>query len=536
MINPEKLRQLFELAKNYKDDIKSLYNKTYELTDPLFKISDSGKREKHTKRKIDSTILTSMRFLNNFIMSSLFSRNGTWGVLEINPLAYASKYNVDKESSEQAISVANKSMQKNSETVCKYINNSNMYVETAKAMRDCENVGTGIRKTVLLKSMTKPFTYEYVSPDNFYMLEDSFGSPALTFKVYPEKTLEQLNDMFGYIKSFHIPEMTDEEEIGEKKNILETVIPEFDENKSETVYHHIISDEKYDEIYAEETLSFHPFRVFRWSIINSNPWGLGIGAENNEIFEELEEYKKLRKEHSKLIVSPPVGFRGNLDLMYKVDLSPGAVNPLGYGNSPDDNMGIEPINLGTQLIPVDQDIQDCRQRIREIFMAQPLGDVGDTKNRSATEMSLRHEMFRKEFSGTYELLNTELLSATFMDAYLILTERGIIENKDVDLDVSQITYVNELTKSAGYEEVMNTVNWYSLNAGLVGEELKKNLLNIPEFTRWSAEKMLVNLSVVPEKKDIDAGITQAEQIQKMQALGNINNEALNPQIERLIGG
>lgn len=37
-------------------------------------------------------------------------------------------------------------------------------------------------------------------------------------------------------------------------------------------------------------------------------------------------------------------------------------------------------------------------------MAQPLGDVNDTKNRSATEMSLRHEMFRKGFSGTYELI------------------------------------------------------------------------------------------------------------------------------------
>ena len=95
-----------------------------------------------------------------------------------------------------------------------------MYVETAKAMRDCENVGTGIRKTVLLKSATKPFTYEYISPDNFYALEDSFGKPTLTFKVYPEKTLEQLKDMFGYMEGFSIPELTDEEDITEKKNIL----------------------------------------------------------------------------------------------------------------------------------------------------------------------------------------------------------------------------------------------------------------------------------------------------------------------------
>lgn len=539
MISADKLRQLYSLAKDYKEDIKSMYNDTYEYTDPLFKIYDTGKKEKYAKRKIDSTISTSIRFLNNFIMSSLFSRSGTWGVLEVNPLAYMSKYDTSKEASSNEIELINKSMQKNSEIVCKYINNSNMYTETSKAMRDCENVGTGIRKTVLLKSLTNPFTYEYISPDNFYCLEDSFGKPTLTFKLYPERNYEQLLDMFGYMKSFTIPEdLESEEDVKTTVNILETVIPEYNEETTETTYYHVISDEKFDKIYAEEELTFHPFRVFRWSTINSNPWGIGIGAENLELFKELEDYKKDRKEHAKTIVHPPVAFRGNLDLMYQVDLSPGAVNPLGYGTDPENSFGISPINLGNNLIPVDQDIMDCRQRIREVYMAQPLGDVTDTKNRSATEMSIRHEMFRKEFSGTYELLNTELLSVTFMDAYTILKEKGIInsEEDDDNIDVSQITYVNELTRSAGQEEVMNTVNWYGINAGLVGEQKREYLLDIPKFTKWSAEKMLINLDVVKNQNDIQQSLQEQEQIQRLQTLGGIQNQGLQDQISNLVGG
>ena len=148
-------------------------------------------------------------------------------------------------------------------------------------------------------------------------------------------------------------------------------------------------------------------------------------------------------------------------LIYKASFEAGARNYAGDGLSAENDMGYQPINIGGSLIPLDQDIQDCRQRIREIFMAQPLGDVIDTKNRTATEMSIRHEMFRKEFSGAYELLNTELLQYTFLDAYIIMQEKGLLdntlENEDDNkgykyLEFSQINYINELTKSAGAEE------------------------------------------------------------------------------------
>lgn len=540
LVSQNKIESLFKLAKQYKDDIKSSYNDVYKLTDPYFTIKDSGKIEKNERRNIDSTIITSRRFLVNFIMTSLFSRNSTWGVLQIDPLTYSKVNGTERDVADDELQSINETMQKNSELVCKKINQTNMYVETEKGLKDCSNTGTGIRKTILLNSSTKPFTYEYISPDNFYFLEDSFGMPTITFKVHPEVTLEKLKDLFGYIKGFQQPEdYTDEDDLETKINILEVVIPNYDEKTTKTQYYHMVMTEGMDKLIAEETLSWHPYRVFRWNTNSSNPWGNGVGRDNVDLFQDLEDYKALRKEHSKGIVNPPVAFRGNIDLMYKVDLRPGAVNALGDGLTAENSLGIEPINLGTNLIPVENDIADCRQRIREAFMAQPLGDVTEVKNRSATEMSIRHEMFRREFSGTYELLNTELLSVTFLDAYAILQDKGLLEtldNEEEYFEFSEIMYVNELTKSSGLEEVNNVINWFSINAGLLPEEQRQALINNEKFAKWSADKLLINLDVVKKEEDIKSEIEKAQQIQRVQALGGITNENLQNQVFELVGG
>ena len=107
-------------------------------------------------------------------MTSMFSRSGTWAMLKVNKAAYSEIFGDDGEVTTANIQAIDKSMEKNSETVYQTNENTNYYTETAKALKDCCVVGTGVRKTVELKSTAKPFTYEYVHLDNFHYLEDSF--------------------------------------------------------------------------------------------------------------------------------------------------------------------------------------------------------------------------------------------------------------------------------------------------------------------------------------------------------------------------
>ena len=520
-ITREKLEYYFDNAKKYKEDIRGIYNEVYDYTDINFSIKDSGTVEKQSKRGVESVILKSQNFLCNFIMSSIFSKSGRWATVKVNQEAFKKLSGVDGEAAEGLSNEINKVLENNSDTVYFTNDNTNYYTETSKALLDCIKVGTGIRKIIELKDNTKCFTYAYQNLDNIYILEDNLGKPNIIFKVYVEKNLNDINDLFGHLP-ITVPKGLNEEKLDEKINIIECLIGVFDEDTSTYKYYHGLFTEAFEEALYEGELNYNPYTVFRWKINSSNPWGIGIGLENLDLFKELKDLKEKRKKHADKIVSPPLNFYGNIDLINKVSLKSNAKNYGGSGIG-GDRYGVEPINIGTNLLPVEKDIEQVKQEIREVFMSQPLGDVTDTKNRSATEMSLRHEMFRKEFSGTYELINTELLEPTFMNAYYIMDGKGLLNTTENEsyINISQIQYINELTRNAGSDEVINTINFYMTLSQVVPENQRQFIFKIDELIDWASKKMRVPLDVLNNKEEIKQLIAQQQQLEQMQQMAMI---------------
>lgn len=520
-ITREKLEYYFDNAKKYKEDIRGIYNEVYEYTDVNFSIKDSGTIEKQSNRGVESVILKSENFLSNFIMSSIFSKSGRWATVKVNQKALKELTNTDGEVAEAQANEINKVLENNSDTVYLTNDNTNYYTETSKSLLDCIKVGTGIRKIIELKDNTKCFTYAYQNLDNIYILEDNLGKPNIIFKVYVEKNLNDINDLFGHLP-LTTPKGLNEEKLDEKINIIECVIGVFDEETSTYKYYHGLFTEAFEEILYEGELNYNPYTVFRWKINSSNPWGIGIGLENLDLFKELKDLKEKRKKHAEKIVSPPLNFYGSIDLINKVSLKSGAKNYAGSGIG-GDRYGVEPINIGTNLLPVEKDIEQVKQEIREVFMSQPLGDVTDTKNRSATEMSLRHEMFRKEFSGTYELINTELLEPTFMNAYYIMDSKGLLDKTENEsyINISQIQYINELTRNAGSDEVVNVINFYITLSQVVPEAQRQFIFKIDELIDWASKKMRVPLDVLNSKEEIKQLIAQQQQLEQMQQMAMI---------------
>ena len=522
-ITREKLEYYFDNAKKYKEDIRGVYNEVYDYTDVNFSIKDSGTVEKQSKRGVESVILKSQNFLCNFIMSSIFSKSGRWATVKVNQEALKQLTNTDGEIAEAQSNEINKVLENNSDTVYFTNDNTNYYTETSKSLLDCIKVGTGIRKIIELKDNTKCFTYAYQNLDNIYILEDNLGKPNIIFKVYVEKNLNDINDLFGHLP-IAVPKGLNEDKLEEKINIIECVVGVFDEDTSTCKYYHGLFTEAFEEMLFEGELNYNPYTVFRWKINSSNPWGIGIGLENLDLFKELKDLKEKRKKHAEKIVSPPLNFYGSMDLINKVSLKAGAKNYAGSGIG-GDKYGVDPINVGTNLLPVEKDIEQVKQEIREVFMAQPLGDVTDTKNRSATEMSLRHEMFRKEFSGTYELINTELLEPTFMNAYYIMDGKGLLsttEDKSY-INISQIQYINELTRNAGSDEVINTINFYMTLSQVVPEAQRQFIFKIDELIDWASKKMRVPLDVLNNKEEIKQLIAQQQELEQMEKMALIQD-------------
>ena len=522
-ITREKLEYYFDNAKKYKEDIRGVYNEVYEYTDVNFSIKDSGVVEKQNKRGVESVILKSQNFLCNFIMSSIFSKSGRWATVKVNQEALKQLTNTDGEIAEAQSNEINKVLENNSDTVYFTNDNTNYYTETSKSLLDCIKVGTGIRKIIELKDNTKCFTYAYQNLDNIYILEDNLGKPSIIFKVYVEKNLNDINDLFGHLP-ITTPNGLNEEKLDEKINIIECIIGVFDENTSTYKYYHGLFTEAFEETLFEGELNYNPYTVFRWKVNSSNPWGIGIGLENLDLFKELKDLKEKRKKHAEKIVSPPLNFYGSIDLINKVSLKAGAKNYAGSGIG-SDKYGVDPINIGTNLLPVEKDIEQVKEEIREVFMAQPLGDVTDTKNRSATEMSLRHEMFRKEFSGTYELINTELLEPTFMNAYYIMDGKGLLNKTENEsyINISQIQYINELTRNAGSDEVINTINFYMTLSQVVPEAQRQFIFKIDELIDWASKKMRVPLDVLNNKEEIKQLIARQQELEQMEKMALIQD-------------
>lgn len=523
-VNKEKLLYYFDEAKKYKDDIKADYNQVFELTDPTFTIKDDSKRQKTTTRKVDNSILRGQSFLTNYIMSSVFSKTESWAKLKSNIDVLKTLTETDSDQAEMIAEEIDKVLEKNSETVYHTNDTTNYYTETAKALSDCIKVGTGVRKIVELNSNAKPFTYAYQNLDNIFFLEDTQGKPNIIFKRYVEKNLSDLNDMFGHL-GMKAPAGMSEEELGEKISVIESVIGEFDEAKSVTRYHHFLHTDGFEQELLYEVLEYNPYTIFRWSVDSSNPWGIGIGRMNKDLFLELKEHKEKRLLHRDKIVEPPINFYGDIRLMNKASLKPGARN---WGGDFTDNnkMGVQPINVGTNLIPIDQDIADCRDRISRAYMAQPLGDVGDTTNRSATEMQLRHEMFRKEFSGTYELLNTELLEPTFMNAYYILEKKGLLEQLENEDYVthSQIHYVNELTQNAGRDKAVRLLDAYNIAVQILPEEQRAMMFKPGKVVEYIRDKMRIPLDLVNNEQEMTEMIEQQQRMQEIQLLAKAQED------------
>lgn len=525
MITREKLIYYFEEAKKYKDDIKSDYNEVFELTDISFTIKDGTNKQKTNSRKVDSSILEGQSFLTNYIMSSVFSKTESWAKLKSNIDVLKILADTDTEQAEMMAEEIDRILEKNSETVYHTNDTTNYYSETTKALMDCIKAGTGVRKVVELASNARPFTYAYQNLDNIYFLEDMQGKPNIVFKRYVEKNLTDLIDMFGHLGMKKPQALQNEEELSEKISVIETIVGEFDEEKSITTYHHFLHTEGFEEELLYETLGYNPYTIFRWEVDSSNPWGIGIGRKNKFLFQELYENVARRQRHRDKIVDPPLNFYGDVRLMHKASLDPGAKNWGGRWND-DNKMGVQPINLGTNLIPIDQDIADCRDRIRRAFMAQPLGDVGDTTNRSATEMQLRHEMFRKEFSATYELLNTELLEPTFMNAYYILEKKGLLSdtgNQDY-VTHSQIHYVNELTQNAGRDKAVKLLDAYSIATQLLPEEHRGMILKPGKVVEYIRDKMRIPMDLINNEEEMEAMIEQQRRMQEIQLLAQAQED------------
>lgn len=510
MVDLEKVKYLYDKAVEDKDQIKSVYNDILELTDPFQTIKDEGKVELGTQRDVDSDVLTSIDTLSSYIMSSVLTRNAQWADIEIDELKMKEIFG---EQAQKSIDEINSVLKDDVDKVFRYIQNSNYYEEVSKAVKDFIRCGTGcyaIRETGVLST---PFTFEYVGLDNLYVYNDNFSRLSIVFKKHADVNGEYLLDVFG--KDITLGEGLSDEDYEATTNVFECVIPTYDENTAMTVYNYIICDESFTNVYLEKELSYNVFVPFRWDTVAGTSWGISAVLNQKNLLQELNDYKTIFKTQAKIIANPPKGFLGNIELFESLSMDEGTLNYFGDPNQGMVAPSISVIGGNGSLMPLDQVINKMLSQFKESIMVSHLSmNTQDTKYNTAYAISVMHELFRKRFANTYELMNSELIAPTFLSPFIIMLKIGALNLTEEVLPYTSLRYVNELTKSDNMNKVDRLMNYVQLAQQLDQYNKAGVMINLSKTLPYIQNMMEIPHELVPDETTIQ----NYQEYQRQQAL------------------
>lgn len=488
-ITVEKLRYYYDKAQKAKDGVTEKYNEVLNYTDVSYQISED-KSDNKDSREVEEVISESITTIVNFIMSNVFPRGLRWASLEMNETLFKRAEGTNAPATyESKLNGITKVLEEMTGVYFDYLNNSNFYTEVSKSVRDDVVLGTGVIRIIEQEDTQRPFIFKYQTLSGFYFLQNMFGEPDICFKKIFEVTKEDITELYG--SKATIPDEASEE--NKTVEIVECMVPNLEKGN----YFFIVYDSKFDTEILRIELDYKPFIVFRWELEGDNIWGTGLGVKGLRLFKDLEKFKALREEQSEKIVNPPLIGSGDKGLINNLVLKAGQLN---YGGTLQNNvmdkgfngLKVEPINTSQSLLPVDQDIANTKYEIKSLFMSNPLGDLAEGKNRSATEVQARMQLFRSRWSGSYELTQHELMRLVFMAPLKILITNKIlsVELEEGTLDFTTTKYENELSKTSDMEDVqmLNTFGNSALNISNIAEQVG---LSREKTVKYIAEKLRV---------------------------------------------
>lgn len=535
-ITVDKLRYYYDKAQKAKEGVTEKYNEVLNYTDVSYQITED-KSDNNDTRDIEEVISESITTLVNFIMSNVFPRGLRWAGLEMNETLFKRAEGTNTPATyESKLNGITKVLEEMTGVYFDYLNNSNFYTEVSKAVRDDVVLGTGVIKIIEQEDTQRPFIFKYQTLSAFYFLQNMFGEPDICFKKIFEVTKDDITELYG--EKATIPDEASEE--NKTIEIIECMVPDLEKKGN---YLFIVCDSKFDTEILRIELDYKPFIVFRWELEGDSIWGTGLGVKGLKLFKDLEKFKELREKQSEKIVDPPLMASGDKGLINNIVLKAGQLN---YGGSMQslmmekgyNGLKVEPITVSQSLIPVDSDIANTKYEIRSLFMSNPLGDLAEGKNRSATEVQARMQLFRSRWSGSYELTQHELMRLVFMAPLRILIAKKIlsVELEDGTLDFTVIQYENELSKTSDMEDVqmLNTYGNSALNisnvaqqVGLNREKTLKHIqkkLRVPEDLKMTDEENQAYGERVQQEQDrimAERALTQALESGE---LNNMNQE------------
>lgn len=507
-ITTEELRFFQSVAKKEYDAVIPFYDSVNVYCKPYYARSSRVSELTKINRYITVFVLNCVEDFTNYIMNTLMARGTEWGKAEIDTDLYerANIAKMSKEVLNKNINEINLKLEKSTFKLFKYINNSNYYDQIYGSAWDCVSTGTGILRVNDLKDFNKPFSFQKEDIADCYISESSTGKVAYIFKHHKDFNFLEFKQKFKFANW-----VDNDKSLERRINFFESVI------EKDGKYHHIITDESMDQELLYEVLDYPPLMAFRFRGHESTSYGIGQGMWCIDYFETLSELMTMDKEHVANVVNPALIAYGDSQLFNNLLVKAGYINYGGLQANAPNSLEVKTILPPARLEVLDAQINKVKADIEKAFLVNPLGDVKQNHNLTATEAQLRSRQFRDTFSGVYERLVIELLERVFMSAMYILANNKLIEIEDEYIKLSKIKFINDIAEEANFKEVQKLVQTTQLATILGGQGFNELLISKGKLRDWLVKRTGVNQEPLNTNEEITDIIKQSqEQIKQQQ--------------------
>jgi len=472
----------YETAKAHRGSWESHWKECYEYALPQREVfNEHAKGAKKHTRIYDSTALIATQRFASRLQSTLVPPFKKWAKLTAGTA-------VPKEQQTKI----DAQLEKETDTLFAYINNSNLATEANEAFLDLA-VGTGA-----------------------LLLEEGEGEDLLRFKAVPLKQLiirdhsvaaRDIERIWPKGKASEAVKKMMQEKPDQLVHIIEATIWD-DKDKQ---YSFVVIESQTKHVVFEDYFEQSPWIVFRWSKVAGERYGRGpIMTALPDIKTANEVVKFVLKNAEKEIAGVYTAVDDGVLNPWTISIAPGSVVPVGQQGS------LQPLVSGGNFNVSELILGDLRDNIRKALYHDQLGPVaGPTK--SATEIGIRQQELMSDIGSSFGRLQIEFINKLIKRAYYILERAKKVAPIKVGGQVVEIKVISPLAQQQDMDEVSKIAQFVQF-ASMAGPEAMQIGLDLEAFPEHLAKLLGVDKSLVRDKEardEIKAQMQQAAQQQQM---------------------
>lgn len=387
--------------------------------------------------------------------------------------------------------------------IFEYLHASNFNTVITEAYQDLV-IGTGAF-LCLEGNDDKPFIFRAIPLQNLILDESESPDIHNVWREYNDVPVNDIQLIWKNAKLTADIKMMMTDGANPKINLIEGTTYDLDKD----MYTYRVISLHNNEVLLEIKERSSPWIIFRWSRINGEAYGRGVGIYALPAMLVLNEMVEYDLASASINAFPIyMAYSDGVFNPHTTKIRPRTIIEISriQGNVPP----IMPLPQAGNVQYAQIKIEDLRDQVNKIFFTDPLGQVTDEKM-TATEANIRKEESLQERAPSIARLQVELGQKLMTRMLFILKKRGLIEDITVNNREVKIEYLSELVTLEGLKKTNSVAQMAQILQSIVGSQITIGAYKLPKLPEFIANNLNVPMDIVNDEAEISEAAKQQQQ-------------------------